>query len=244
MSSKSLCRRRRTRCRRAWCSVKDLLMSLKSTQNPVNTEHSATSFPCGRRDCPAALRALPKYRAIRGALGRSTSDPSTASRRNVFFHNSAEANVASKRRLRCSQMFRQNARVSCFLAWQNASSVMQRRRSHGQATPNSPHARERPWVMDVVWRPTYIINHATTSGMSGRFRLGAHRPRLAASRNTEASRMSRNGANPNRWKISNAQARWEPILDMTKPPCQSRTMSGLPRPPLSTSSSTAGGFFI
>ena len=216
------------KCLRAWCSVKGLWMSLKAKQNPVSTEHKVTSFPWGR--CPSLfpLRGFPNKRTIGGAWGRSTSDPSTARSRKVFFHSSEEVNVASNRLVKCRQSLRQNPRVSCFRAWQKASSVTQPSWSHGQAARTKPHARQSPCVMDVVCSPTYIISQATTSGMSGRFRFGAQSASHATRAKTSEGRTWRNGARPNFWRTAAAPCRWVPIDAMTKPPCRCPMMGGHP----------------
>lgn len=226
--TKSSRRRRRIRCCKAWCSVKRLAMSLNAKQKPVKTEQRATSLACGWRPSPFPLRGLPKNRATMGVFGRSTSAPSIARRRKVFFQSREEANLASKRLTSRSQRFRQNPMVNCLRAWQKASSVTQPAWSHGQTPRTSPHAPQSPWVIEVVCSPTYIINHATTSGMRGRSRLGAHPPSRAAVTKTSGGRIPRNGARPNLWKMVDAQAFWNPIESMSKPPCKCPMVGGLP----------------
>ncbi len=194
-------------------------MNLKATQNPVNTEHSATSLACGWRPSPLPLRGFPKNRTTAGVLGRSTSAPSMASSRKVSFQSMAGANVASNRRTKCPQRVRQNPMVSCFLAWQKASSLTQPWCSHGHTARTNPHAWASPWVIEVVCKPTYIINQATTSGMSGRWRLGAQSASRAAVTKTSGDRIPRKGANPNCWRMTEAHRRCEPIPATKEPPC-------------------------
>jgi hypothetical protein len=212
-------------------------------QNPVQTEHNATKRAWGVLLSPAPPFGRPKKRATSGTFGTTTSLPSPATTR-LPFHRISAPKRSSYRDPRRRHKVLKNARLSCLRAWQKASSDTGRAWRSPQSWRTTPHAWSRPWVMDSVYRATYIISQATTSGTSGRSRLGAQPVCSATIRNSCDGMIVRNGQSPKRWRIAVAPRDAEPILDMRKPPCQSRTDGGHP---MTTSSafhpSACGGFF-
>lgn len=231
------------RCRKASCSVKPSAVNVNPMQKPVNTEHSVTSRPVGRRLLPLSFLRRPKKRTRAGTFGSRTSEPSPASTRCLSFHSIRDRNVAWYRCPSRSKRVRQKRNVSCWRAWQNASSVMQASFRPEQVTRTKPQASRRPCVFDCVVRPTYIMSQTTTSGISGRLRPGAHPHWRATSANSSAGSMRRKGVRPKCCRMCEARERPGPIEDMRKPPCTSRALAVL-LTALLTTRSALGGFFV
>lgn len=202
------------------CSENRNPVNRKERQKPVSTEHKATSLPWGDEPSPWRPLGLPKKRASAGTRGRSTFEPSTASKRKRSFHRIVESNRCWYRIASVSQRVRQNFSRSWRRAKQKASSVTHWVRSQGQAPRANPQAWTRPWVMEQEQRPTYIINQATTSGMSTRLRWGAQPVLVATSEKSWGVRIARKGPSPNCCKSCRAVRRGEPIDTMSKPPCK------------------------